>query len=71
MEWPETAKRSIEMILEDVKPTIPINFFFGEKDWLQPKGALRLEARFKNIKVHTVKDAGHQLTFDDSEHISN
>jgi len=37
---------------------------------MQPAGAHRLEKEFKNIKVHIVKKAGHQMIFDNPEEVS-
>lgn len=53
---------SIEYILtnNDVKiKNIPINFYYGEKDWMDKTGAINLVSKYSNIKLQIIKDAGH------------
>ncbi len=43
---------------------IKVDFFFGDIDWMSKDGAARLEKDFKNIDVHVIESAGHQMIFD-------
>ena len=58
------------MMIKQIKPQIRIDFLYGDQDWMQPTGAYRLSRQFKNIKVHNVEDAGHQLLFDNPSKVS-
>ena len=54
-----------------VNPKINIDFMYGDKDWMKPYGAKRLEADYKTIKVHEIENAGHQLLFDNPEKVAS
>ena len=54
-----------------MKPEIKIDFMYGDEDWMQSDGARRLAREFKNIKVHTIESAGHQLLFDNPSQVSS
>ena len=57
------------MILKSMKPQIPISFFYGDEDWMEPYGAFRLRKVFQNMSVHFIKKAGHQLIFENPKDI--
>lgn len=64
IEWPESpVLKSVEDVLNQLRPTIPINFFYGDDDWILQAGANRLSQEFKNIRVHTINNSGHQIMF--------
>lgn len=63
-DWPLQPARSIEEIISELKPKIKVDFLYGDQDWMQPEGAERLANEFKNIKVHMIESAGHQMMFD-------
>lgn len=71
IKWPDNpATRSIEMILNDLRPVFPVDFFNGDEDWMNLKSPNRLSEKFKNIRVNLISKAGHQLTFDNPEEVS-
>lgn len=43
---------------------IRVEFFFGDQDWMSKDGAARLVKDFKNMEMHIIDSAGHQLIFD-------
>lgn len=46
---------------------MPIDFYFGDEDWMPRDGAERIvKDKFKNIRITTVPKAGHQIVFDNS-----
>ncbi len=63
-EWPVNPKKSIEMIIQENDFKFPIEFYYGSVDWMDRKGALRLAQSQKNVTCETIKDAGHQIIFD-------
>ena len=63
-DWPLQPARSIEGILGAMRPTIPIDFMYGDDDWMRPAGAVRLAKDYENIQVHEVEKAGHQMLFE-------
>lgn len=64
IEWPESpVLKSVEDVLKQLRPTIPIDFFYGDDDWILQAGANRLSQEFKNIRVHTINNSGHQIMF--------
>jgi pimeloyl-ACP methyl ester carboxylesterase len=69
-DWPLQPARSIEMIMQDIKPSIAVDFLYGDNDWMRPAGAHRLAQEFKNIRVHEVENAGHQMLFDNPRRVS-
>ena len=58
------------MMVRSIKPKIHIDFMYGDKDWMKPAGAKRLEKDYKTVKVHQINGAGHQLLFDDPERVA-
>lgn len=68
--WPLQPARSIEEILKKLRPKIAIDFMYGDEDWMKPAGAHRLAQEFKNMKVHKVSNAGHQMLFDNPAGVS-
>lgn len=72
IQWPDNpTERSIEMILNALKPTFPVDFFNGDEDWMNLKGPNRLSETFKNITTHIIPKAGHQMTFDNPREVSD
>lgn len=47
-----------------------VDILFGDTDWMNQEGAHRLKEQFKNVKVHTVENAGHQLIFDNPPQVA-
>lgn len=41
-DWPLQPERSVEMIMNDIKTRIPVDFLYGDNDWMIPAGAHRL-----------------------------
>ncbi|CAM6005302.1 unnamed protein product [Sphagnum balticum] len=62
--WPLQPLRDIEEIMREKKIKTQIDIYFGDEDWMSKDGAKRLAVDFENIKVHEIKNAGHQLIFD-------
>ena len=68
-EWPLRPKVSIESILRATHSSTPIEFYFGETDWMVSIGAERLCEEYPNIRVKSIKDAGHDLKLNDPEEL--
>lgn len=47
----------------------PIEFYYGQEDWMDSCGAERLASKHKNIKFNKITEAGHQLIFDNPDEI--
>lgn len=46
-----------------------IEFYYGEYDWMDSKGARRLQNKFENVKFNRITGADHQLIFDNPDEI--
>ncbi|KRX10555.1 hypothetical protein PPERSA_05375 [Pseudocohnilembus persalinus] len=75
-----TAYCSVQEQIEDLLANnqdhqiqnIPINFFYGDIDWMPQEGAYNLLNNKKlNVSIYTIQRAGHQVIMDNPEQISN
>lgn len=45
----------------------PIQFYYGENDWMDSKGAYRLHQKLDNVNIERITAADHQLIFDNPQ----
>ncbi len=45
----------------------PIEFYYGQVDWMDRTGAIRLHKDFENVVCDLVDNAGHQMIFDNPD----
>ena len=67
--WPLIPKHTNESILNRINYGKNIEFYFGQQDWMDSKGAKNLAQKHKNISFHIISNAGHQLIFDNPDEI--
>lgn len=69
-EWPLKPKHTIEAMLERMEYKGPIEFYYGQYDWMDSHGAQRMAQKFDNVSFDLISNAGHQLIFDNGEEVS-
>ena len=51
------------------KVTVPIIFIYGDRDWIKPDGAEQAASIYNNVSIRFVQDSGHDLYWDNPEHL--
>lgn len=47
----------------------PIEFYYGQYDWMDSKGAIRLYDKLDNVEFDRITGADHQLIFDNPNEV--
>jgi cardiolipin-specific phospholipase len=61
------AKKPLWKRLSAVK--VPINFFYGDRDWVSSNGAEQTRSVNKNVVVKIIENSGHDIYWDNPEEL--
>lgn len=84
IEQPESSEKAVYYILktpagfahlplEDIiieKLHIPVNCYYGDRDWMDWTGADRISKQVETFKLKTINDAGHQVQLQNPKTLS-
>jgi pimeloyl-ACP methyl ester carboxylesterase len=68
------CQQSIEKIIHDNKFKFPIEFYYGDHDWMESGTARSLVNRRPNdnkLLFRTVENSGHQILFDNPHRMAS